>query len=163
MASGHVQHMREERAALRVQCRWRAKNGGLAAHMIRQAKRDEAKEMDNAALLLQTRFRGHRAKRDLPMRLDRARYQCEQKKLNDAARRVQVRREEERGGRGYPVFIWSMYQSSTCIFFSYTCLSSLILSSTCSAPGAAAKVASARSSSARRGRCGTTRRRRRRS
>jgi hypothetical protein len=54
------EHARLERAAVRIQCRWRIKQGGLAAHMMREHKKQErayAEHVERCAIRIQCRWR----------------------------------------------------------------------------------------------------------
>ena len=54
------EHARLERAAIRIQCRWRIKQGGLAVHMMRQQRRIEREHMEHlerCAIRIQCRWR----------------------------------------------------------------------------------------------------------
>ena len=90
-ASGVVEHMRQERAALKVQTRWRCKTGQMAAHLRRRALADEAAEQNAAAAKLQARFRGNKARAALPDRILVYNHKKEMERLNAAALKVQCR------------------------------------------------------------------------
>ena len=85
-----VMNMRLERAALRVQCAWRKRQGGFAAHLLKVGREMERKERALAASRIQSRIRGKNAR-------ERAAKELHERR-NRAALRVQCRWRCRQGG-----------------------------------------------------------------
>jgi len=72
-----VELKRKIRAVLKLQCRWRCRNGQLAAHLLKQAKAERARDIIDSATLIQARWRGIKGR-------DRCEMFWEQKEAHDA-------------------------------------------------------------------------------
>eukprot|EP00948_MAST-09A_sp_MAST-9A-sp1_P002682 g2682.t1 len=95
-----VQRQKEERAALRIQTRYRVRHGKLVLQLKRQAKKIRDEEERLAATRMQCLFRTNRSRMELANRKE-AKRKAEIERRNKAALRVQCQYRARRGRLAY--------------------------------------------------------------
>ena len=92
------------RAALRIQCAWRGKQGQLSAHLRKQAQKFRAEEEARAAMAIQSRLRGRATRKQIQEAEEKKRKDAERKLQEAAAARAQSSEEERSASKMQALF-----------------------------------------------------------